>query len=481
MANEEQRLDPASIAQDPAMRSRMSPGAAGQANIIDIGFAQAGVAFGGGDPNVGAAWRQAGQNITGILQQRWFQKEYETFEQQALQPMVERVRGIGDSLVEKFGQLDSGQLVAPDGTVQQINPESVDVARMKQTLLSTHINEMAKATDDLFAAAGKYGAGNPFITQRVFDIMQSTATTVNALTNPAVAKQEQEFAKLEGMGAATDLKGAQAEQARAQAELFKRTDPNLRAGSEKDDSALNASQYLQKYGVEETLTYMMQGQAGWMQPYRDQQMAVKQAEISEDAMKDPKLGARVGVTYDKKGQPQTAPDPELVKVVADESKVEVMEKAAAVAANSLFSGNPQVQDYIRTRPNLSQWLEEVGAAKEKPKFTGRATEADIRTKAKEDWQDTILPGMEAAIQQGNIHSKAQIAEWLRDKVEQHVKETIGDDPVSRATAQKLGDELLRIAKTKWSDSELAKELTGEFSWFERGQRLGGKALRGLLD
>lgn len=480
MANEQQQqLDPVSIAQSPAMRASMDPRTAAQADIIDIGFAQAGRIFGGGDPNVAAAYRQTGQNITGILQQRWFQKEYENFDEQALQPLAQKVMGIQDSLVEKFGQLDAGQL--PDGS-GPINPDSFDSAKMKQRLLYTHIHEANKAVQELFAAAAKYGSGNPFITQRVLDIVSSTSTTVSSLTDPSMAKREQEFSGLEKTQAETGLLGAQTEEAQERAALLKRTDPNLK-GQVKDE-AINAEQYLKKYGPGEALTYMLQGQAGWMQPYREQEMAKMQAQISEDAM-DPKnkaLAARLGVTFDKNGVPQSAPDPAAVEAAANEKKVEVMEKAAVEAAKSLYADYPEVANYIKSRPNLAQWLEgEVEAAKAKPIFTGRATEADIRTKAQQDWENEIKPGLDQAIQQGDINNKTQIAEWLRDKVEQYISETVGTDPTSRDTAKKLGDEILRISKKKWTESDLARELTGEFSWFERGGRAIGRVKRGLLD
>lgn len=484
MANEQQGIvdspeQAQANAQDPAYRQFLAqgdPDKAGMLNFMDIGYAQAGATFGGGDPNVAAAWRRAGQNITGVLQQRWFQKEYETFEQQALQPLVQRLRGIDDSLVEKFGQIDAGQLVAPDGSVQVIDPNSIDAMRMKQSLLYTHTHEVSRGVDDLFAAAGKYGAGNPLITQRIHEIMGSTATTINALTSPAVAKQEQDISTVSETQARTGLLNAQAG-------LARRTDPNLRSGSEEADKIFKDPMgFLAARGPGPTASFIASGSAPFAETLYQQQYAKIEAEISENAMVDPGLGQRVGVQFDpktKKPVEGSAPDPALVKQVAMEQKSRAAEMAAVEAANTLFEGDEGYRQTVLGRESLTRWM--PGAEEPKPAaakaISGKLAAGTIRETAKATWKDKVMPAFEQALSSGEIKSKKDIATWIRDNVDQIVSDSSERDPTSRATAKEIAKAVIEYGSRHWTDSELAREITGENRWFDYPGKVGGAAKR----
>lgn len=461
-------------AQDPRMRGLVTdPAAQREMDLTDIMYASAGKVFGGGDPNVAAAWQQRGRNITSILQERWFQKEMETFEQQALNPAQQKLKSLEDSLVEQFGRIDSGQLMGADGAVQPINPNSTDAARIKQQLLYTHTHEMGRIMDEVFQSASRYGTGNPLIANRLLDIMSAASDGVGAVINPVMAESQKAFMELDQMRAGTGLIEAQTDQARAAAEYSRAA---AKGTAEKSDDQLSFRDLTDKYGLESTVGKALEGKVPALEPFRAQEAARMEQDISAYAMsgKDPAFSARMGISFDDKGNPASPPNPEAVKTEAQSRNVEIMERATREAFRSWYGGDSPDDHAVRSWvENRFKKLDQKPLAAPAAKYTGLATSGSVAKQAREAWEgNESSPGIKKiltdAVANGEIRSPEDIPQWALKQAEEVASSKVStEDPQSRETAKKLGEKILAIISDEWKDIPLLKERFNAYTTVER--------------
>ena len=479
----QQLRNPASVtdrrleAQDPRLRGLVTdPEAQRSMDLTDIMYASAGKIFGGGDQAIAGAWQQRGRNITSVLQERWFQKEMETFEQQALNPAQQRLKGLEDSLMEQIGRIDSGQLMSPDGTVQAINPNSTDAARIKQQLLYTHTHEMGRVMDEVFQSATRYGTGNPLIANRLLDIMSAATDGVSAVVNPAMAESNKAFMELDRMQAGIGLTEAQTDQARAAAEYSRAA---AKGTTEKDDKQLSFRDLVGKYGIESTTAKALEGKVPALEPFRAQEQARMEADIKKFAMsgKDPEFSAQMGVAFDEDGNPVSPVNEDSIKREATTRNVEIMERATKEAFKSWYGGDTEEDFLVRGwTENRFKHLDQSPVNAPSPKWSGLATKGSTASTARAVWEgDKSQPGLkkrlEEAVAKGKIRSPEDIPAWAAEQAEAAAQTLIStEDPQSRETAKAVGEKILAIVSEEWKDIPLLKERFNAYSTRERVQR-----------
>jgi len=481
MPEQRESLDP----QDPAYRGRVQdPNLKGALDFTDIGFAAAGSAFGGGDPNAAAAWRQAGQNITGVLQERWFRKEFESFNDQYLQPYVEHVQSVGNSIVEKFGQADSGTIMGPDGTSVQVDPNTTQVARMKSNWLAAHVGEISKATDSLLQKASKYGSGNPLIAARVNDILQAHTEQISMLTNPAqLIAGEQGFAKtgLIQAESGTEIKKpglieAQTKDTLAHARYMDRM-PQDSSGSESKALFNDPIRYLDQNGVDATIGFMGAANNQWMTQLRAQEQAKIEQDIREKAIKDRKFGTKAGFSYDEKGSLIDTPsDEKKFSAMIESRNDEALQKATLSAAKVIFNGRPEVMRTLASRSEYSQWMdkEEIEAPAE-ALIQGIMTDDEVDDLVESNGP-VLIQEIDKAFRTGQIKTEKEVMEYARKIIEENT--THAGTLAARRQAKEAGQKLLEYVGANWGNSPTARKVTGTPTLFEKIEKTTKKAMSG---
>ena len=461
---------------DPAFRSRVTDDRTrARADLTDIGFATAGSIYNSkNDPNVSQAWRQAGANISGVLQERWFRKEFEGFSDQYLMPYVERLRNLDGSLVERFGTLDTmGQVMQPDGTAVKLDPNSPESEQLKKQWLAANVQELARATDDLMNAAMKYGNGNPLIDQRLNQIMASHSEVIGQITNPAQFMQgQQSQADLEKTRSeAGKIQGEEVE-ARAHAGYWNRM-PNDGSGSGSSQEQMfmsNPQYYRDKLGARATVSLLASGKDPWSEPYRikvenEHRSAIVQKAVEEHSKGNAKYGNKVGVDANGNIVEPDKMDQQL------KAKGDVIWKKGVInSIDAIFPNDPGMEDEIRRHPQFSQYLPKEG---EKPQEEKREvtvpkvlTRSEAKTKRKE-FEQVGYQAIDDAFRKGKAKNEEEAAQIALQAIDEYVTAD-EENPQAVEQATKLAQEALGNVTANWTKySEVGRGVVGKPSLGER--------------
>ena len=460
---------------DPSFRSFVSDSRTrARADLTDVAFATAGSIYNTkNDPGVAMAWRQAGSNISSVLQERWFRKEFEGFNDQYLMPYVERLRTLDSSIVERFGMLDStGQIMNPDGTFAAVPIENHE--NLKKQWLAANVQELARATDDLMNASAKYGNGNPLIDQRMNQIMASHAEVIGQLTNPAqFLAGETAQAKLESEQQRPGLVASQAELAEAQAWRL-RNEPFTEAGAaDREAMFKNPQLFRDKMGARHTMSLMTSGQDPWSKPYRDAVEAEYVQAMINRAMTDKKFGAKVGI--DEAGN---IVDEEKMRAQLAPKAEEIFVKGTIRAIDNIYPNDPGMEDEIRRNPQYSKYL--PSAEKEKtrkpvaiPMALSRSEQKTKRKEIEQVGYDAINEALRSGAIPRNL-PRREITERAAKVAEDAISNSIDFDPnnpETMALADKLAQQALDTVTANWlTYSALGREYLGKPTL---GEQVGG--------
>lgn len=449
------RFGPAGDPRDPRFRQEManSPDV-DRLNRIDLGFAQAGAMF-GGDPASAAAWQQYGQSITGVMQQRWFQKEFESFESQYLQPYTEQIRGIDNSLTEKFGQIDNGTV--PDGSATPINPDSIQAARLKSNLLAAHTGAMAKATDDLLHATTKYGSGNPIIAQRIQSIMEAHTQQIGQLTNPQqLIAGEKGFADIATAQEEPAVKRAEADERKAHAWSL-RHPQETSSGAEWDALMNDPMRYKERFGAKDTLQHLMTTTGGrsWMASDYDGAMASIKSTMIDRAQADTKFAESVGGIVN--GQPANE-----VKFNAELERRSSQAMAMAATAFIKRTGDPELIQALKDNPTTAQYWKDDGETPPEeivPQVKGLLSMSEEDEQA-DNFGKNIIRELEEEASAGNITTEAALIETAKGKIAGRL--TTSKNPGARRQAKILERKALKYVADNWrNDSATLRRVLGK--------------------
>lgn len=467
----------------PAFRARITDDLVrGQADLIDIGFATAGSLYNAkNDPNISAAWRGAGANITSILQERWFRKEFESFSDMHLAPYGEKIKALDSQMVERFGMLDTmGQVQNPDGTFANIDPNSPEAEMLKKNWLAAGVQEMSSATNELFDAAAKYGNGNPLIDMRMNQIVGSHAEVIGALTNPQqlLAGQQAQLGLLTERQRPALVKG-QAHEAEEHAKLLARTDPNLRAGSERTDPmGISPLEYMQKFGEDEAISLLASGRVPWAQEYlisaREQ---VEQEEISKATSAH---AAGVKGVAEKTG---IGPDGTVIdedkfdRLIASRAET-IKRKGIHTAARNLFPGQEERVEGSLQKLYGNKYESPIQEQVEIPSEKIRVESVLSRTRQKQlrsDLEDVGYRAVEQAARRGEINSEEDAARVALEAIDQ-VLEVDETNAKAYEQAIKIGNEAVASVSAGYLErSPTAREALGKPTL---GERVGSIIERG---
>jgi len=469
-------LDP----RDPAYRSRISDDRTrARADLTDIGFATAGSVYNSkNDPNVAAAWGKAGSNISSVLQERWFRKEFEGFNDMYLMPYVESLRGMDGDLVEKFGMLDTtGQIMNPDGTMTKLDPNSPEAEDIKKKWLSASVQGLARSTDDLMNAALKYGNGNPLIDVRLNQIMQSHTEVIGQITNPQQFMQGQmDEAKLRSEQQQPGLLSAQTKDTLAHARYMDRMPQAADGGSgpRRDPKGQSPEAYKRDWGVVDTASLMASGQDPWSQPYLVKEENRARNDIIASARKA-HVDGKKGVT-EKTG---IGPDGSIVnqetfdRLIAEQAG-DIKLKGTIGAARALFPGDEGMETEMRRRYPEYYKTEEVAEVGTGPKV--HIAKAQTRTQLKtsrSEVEDIGYKAIDKAFKDGTLtkeSSNEEIASVAGEAIDAAVTAD-ESNPEATQQATKLAQDAWEEVSANWTEySQVGREVTGKLSI---GDRLEG--------
>lgn len=413
-------------------------------------LAAAGDQYAGGTKNQTQMLR-----IHAVMQERWFKKEFEGFEEQHLNNYNQKLQQIDQSLTEKFGQIDAGTYVGPDGKAMSIDPNTVMASRLKANLLGAHTQEIARVTDNLMHEGGRYGNGNPLIAKRLSDINAAHVQGISQLVNP------ERFLKGEKGLADIGVVQAQRKGLLSEASLRDRTDPNLRnAGDTKaefDQDAAIPSVFLRKHGSDDTISYMATPGNAWTGVEYATRLASIEGTMRAQATQDKDYAKSIGVVNGE------VVDKEAYAAAMNSKKSEAKALAMWEFLDTGFAGNEQFRADMRSKPELARWEPHHGGTPAPARTSvlpsikrtlGEKDLAEYRTKAEDGLQEEL----ETIAGNGSSHSKQTILQAGNKWIDENVQPESGD-PKAVAQANSLRKTLSNYLGKNWDHSHRVRRVT----------------------
>ncbi len=134
-----------------------------------------------------APFMEAGSQVAGALQDRWWKMEYENFQAEFVESFVAQKKELFEEYSRRSTGLDEGWAEGPDGNPIQIPINSkegrLQAVRMRGQLESKFGRMNTDMDLALFNEAGKFSS-NPFIVERANSIMTAGASAIATQANP---------------------------------------------------------------------------------------------------------------------------------------------------------------------------------------------------------------------------------------------------------------------------------------------------------
>lgn len=175
---------------------------------VSAGFFASAAAEAVGDPSVAAPIQQMGSNIAASMQNRWWQKEWETFKSNYTDDFVSKAQALQEELKTKTQALNNGFFQDGMGNTVQLDLKSpegqAEVMRLMDNIHRETVQNLSMITNNYMESAQKY-AGNPYVNNSVQGLMASHSNTVKELIGPSVAGQyEKPMAEVENLRASAE-------------------------------------------------------------------------------------------------------------------------------------------------------------------------------------------------------------------------------------------------------------------------------------
>ncbi len=170
---------------------------------VSAGFFASAAAEAVGDPSVAAPIQAMGQNIAASMQNRWWQKEWETFKSNYTDDFVSQAQGLQQELKTKTQAINNGFFQDDAGNTVQLDLKSIEgqteAMRLMDNIHRETVQNLSMITNNYMEAAQKY-SGNPYVNNSVQGLMMSHTNTVKELIGPSIAGQyEKPMAEVEQM------------------------------------------------------------------------------------------------------------------------------------------------------------------------------------------------------------------------------------------------------------------------------------------
>ncbi len=381
------------------------------------------------DPRLAAPVEQMGSNIVNTLRQRWFQKEHEDFQSMygdKYKADSEQLDMRFKSQMEDLAQGIIGQNV--DGSAIMVDPADPRAVRARDNIIRSTIMDMSKLDDGLMAAADKYRT-NPFVSQKIQNIVQSRSQLIEELTGPTMAQQsEMNLAKIENTRADTRLKNRMP------------VDPSGGSGSKTKFADMSPRQIMTKLGgpidFAEWLVGTPEGQqhmAGW----QDMGAAsYKQQLVAQDpslAFNEDALNTRVAekeAMFDKRG--------------------------AAMYIADVF---PELAPHMSQMPRFKDWFPQRAAAVHDPVIKGAMTKKEEDASI-ESAQAPALVTLERIIREKNPKTiDDAIGEWENKFLQAYTAQQIADIPATKSFRDRFQKEIRKWIRDpkNWKEIPIAAE------------------------
>lgn len=412
--------------------------------LMNFGFATLGSAFAQEfqDPSLAAPLAQIGTNISNTLRERWYRKEEEDFMNLYGKKYIADAQSLASQLKADFAAINAGEISDVEGGVRTIDPTSEAAGRMRDDLIRNAGDRLTQLDDQLMENAGKY-ASNPFISQKIQNLVQSRSQAITAMTGPTASQE-------------SEINLAKTNLLRAQATAAKRgPQAKEKQLSPEKESPMGLYINVLKADPQQLHGYLAGTDDGRkrISPYMD---SARSELATELVAKDPQL----------------AWNKDQLNMRLDKMKSEQQERAALKYIGAVYP--PGVQNALLS---MTKYQEMLPAPKEEikpPAFTGLMTDEE-RESNYEVGKEEALTGLERLVREQRPENVDELLRiWETDWLEPFVARNFAANKGAREEAARFKNFMRTWIKKNWGASGIATQeygkgpISGRQRWGSRG-------------
>lgn len=159
---------------------------------LSSGFAQAAIGHFGraigellDDPTVGAYYDEIGADVKQALHDRWNQREFETYYNQYVEPMNQKLNQMVELRKSLFNALNEGKVIDPatGEVVKEVDPNGREAWLLRQNYERDATTEFQRVTGEMMDSSQKF-AHNPLVNDMMANLMVNQAQTINGIIQP---------------------------------------------------------------------------------------------------------------------------------------------------------------------------------------------------------------------------------------------------------------------------------------------------------
>lgn len=148
-------------------------------------------------------WQQMGADIYSDLQTRWFKEEEKQFDEMYVKPFQQAAQGLNKRMRQTMSNAAMGIFVDPtSGNVMKIDPRGDQAIRIKEDAIQQALSENTELSKQLFEDASKKFGGNPYVNNRIQNMIMSQTKMISDRFKPTQHMQgEHSMAQIENLRA----------------------------------------------------------------------------------------------------------------------------------------------------------------------------------------------------------------------------------------------------------------------------------------